>query len=214
MVARRIKINRRSVTGFFPSPKAGRMLAFESTLERDFFVLCEFDNDVAFVDEQPVVIPYARAGRWYSHVPDALVTFTCERRPQLVQVKYRSELFKKWSLIHPALRAAARFARKRGWTFKIWTEHEIRTPLLKNVAFLLPLRSQPMQRSDVELALDTIEGLPEPTISLLLQNLEARGVSPAKARSLLWATIAHQLVDVDFAKPMTGTTKLQTRCLQ
>jgi len=44
MVARSIPKNYRNVTGRFASAKNQNLIGFESTLEKDFFLLLEFDR--------------------------------------------------------------------------------------------------------------------------------------------------------------------------
>lgn len=55
---RRVPLNWLSVTGWLPSRKNGRLVALESTLERDFYTLLEFDTEVVSYDEQPVQLKY------------------------------------------------------------------------------------------------------------------------------------------------------------
>jgi hypothetical protein len=52
------------------------MTAFESSLERDFLLLLDFNPDVEFFEEQPVKIVYHDAkGRRRTYTPDVLVRY-------------------------------------------------------------------------------------------------------------------------------------------
>jgi hypothetical protein len=52
------------------------MTAFESSLERDFLLLLDFNPDVEFFEEQPVKIVYHGAkGRRRTYTPDVLVRY-------------------------------------------------------------------------------------------------------------------------------------------
>jgi hypothetical protein len=135
MPIREIPRNYRSVTGRIPSLKNGRTVSYESTLERDFFILQEFRPEVRRYEEQPLSIAYTSDGQQHRYIPDAVVEY-CNSddtnvRHDLIEVKYRAELLKRWHDLHPALRAGMRTAKARGWRFKIWTEADIRTPRLR-----------------------------------------------------------------------------------
>ncbi|MGZ3496917.1 MAG: Tn7 transposase TnsA N-terminal domain-containing protein, partial [Vulcanimicrobiaceae bacterium] len=54
----------------------------------------------------------AQMGGRRTGTPDFLVHYTPEsgRRPELVDVKYRSEIFQKWQKLKPRLRAARAYA--------------------------------------------------------------------------------------------------------
>jgi hypothetical protein len=67
MPVRKIPKNYRSVTGRFPSLKNNRSVAFESTLERDFYLSLEFDEGVESYEEQPLTISGDHNGRAISY---------------------------------------------------------------------------------------------------------------------------------------------------
>ena len=48
-----------NVIGKFPSIKMGRMVAFESLLERDFIYLLDHAEEVTWFEEQPLTIEFA-----------------------------------------------------------------------------------------------------------------------------------------------------------
>lgn len=151
MPTRRITRSPVKVTGTAPDGQG-----FESTLEEDFFVLLRFNRLVESFEDQPVSIDWlddARKMRIYT--PDVLVRYRtdmpesanwppilCEVKPDLNEAsesprrrmpprKENEEENKlKWA-------AAARYAAKRGWEFKVVRENEIRTPYLSNARFLL-----------------------------------------------------------------------------
>jgi len=58
MPVRTIPKNYRSLTGLVPNTRTQSMTAFESSLERDFLLLLDFDPDVECFEEQPVKIIY------------------------------------------------------------------------------------------------------------------------------------------------------------
>jgi len=143
MPVRTVPKNYRSLTGLVPNPRAQSMTAFESSLERDFLLLLDFDPDVECFEEQPVKIIYHDAkGRRRTYTPDVLVRYRTDppqarhTKPLLCEVKYRDDLRQHWAEYRPKFRAAQRYARQQGWRFHVVTERHVRTPYLENVKFL------------------------------------------------------------------------------
>src|SRR5438093_12942283 len=96
MPVRIVPKNYRNLTGLVPNSRTQAMTAFESTLERDFLLLLDFDPDVEFYEEQPLKITYPdEAGQRRTYTPDVLVRYRTERleigrsKPHLCEVKYR-----------------------------------------------------------------------------------------------------------------------------
>src|SRR5947208_8398615 len=64
------------------SPQGGNLQGspFESSLERDFLLLLDFDPDVEFYEEQPVKITYHDdRGRRRTYTPDVFVRYRADR---------------------------------------------------------------------------------------------------------------------------------------
>ncbi len=121
----------------------GRAISFESLLERDFLETVDFDDAVVNVSEQPVRIWFVgKNGRRRSYVPDFLVKRQTQPEQSadtdgyLFEIKYRDDLFAKWSDLKPKFKAARAWARERGYSFTILTEIEIRNAHLQNVRLL------------------------------------------------------------------------------
>jgi hypothetical protein len=56
--------------GRFPSLKMGRMIAFESLLERDFICLLDFDTSIKWFDKKPLIIEIMHEGKQVLQKPD------------------------------------------------------------------------------------------------------------------------------------------------
>ena len=196
---RQIPPNRRSVTGLLPSRKNARLVPFESALERDLATLLEFDDSVLTFEAQPVELRYEHDGRRRRGVPDFLVTYHphIDRRPLLVDVKFRSELFEKWAKLKPRLRAARRHAREQGWDYRILTEVEIRTVFLRNARFLLPYqRCAPDPRHE-QLLMRTLERMESATPQLLLEACYADPWNRAQLVPTLWCLVGRGHIRAD-----------------
>lgn len=64
-----------SKCGYFVSRKMGRMMGYESRLEKDHFASLEINSDVIAYCEQPRTFTYSLAGELHSYTPDVLVEF-------------------------------------------------------------------------------------------------------------------------------------------
>ncbi len=128
MSIRKIPKNYRNVTGVLTNPSMLTRHSFESTLERDYFFLLNFDTHVVSYEEQPIAISWQDAvGKERNYTPDVLVNYD-NTVSKLVEIKYRSELREKWSELKPKFKAAIAYCRQQGWRFKIITEIEVRGP--------------------------------------------------------------------------------------
>ena len=74
MPVRKVSNRGGNAIGRFPSTKMGRMIAFESLLERDFIYLLDYDPTVDWFEEQPLSIEYqheAQAAALHARLPPA-----------------------------------------------------------------------------------------------------------------------------------------------
>lgn len=212
MPARKIPKNYLFVTGLNPSRKGPEPehKPYESPLERDYYCLLEFDRRVLNYEPQPFKIPYTKPdGRPEEYYPDTYVQYrpalggTPTPRNELVEVKPRDELRKIWTEYKPALRAAWRYARPRGWRFVIKTDREIRTPYLENVKFLLRHRGIPAD-AYIEAALIEVlgrNGRMDPTS--LIGAIWSEREDQARAIPYLWHLLANYRINVDLTQPLT-----------
>lgn len=143
MSVRKIPKNYRNITGQIATSDRTESKGFESGLERDFLILLDFDLTVVRFEEQPVTITYSDPeGKTRTYTPDALAFYRNDlpyvrpKRPRLFEVKYTEDLKKNWKELKPKFKAAFRYARECGWTFKIVTEKKIKSTYLDNAKFL------------------------------------------------------------------------------
>jgi len=135
---RKIGYSNRAVTGKRSSTKSSRILQFESSLERDLITLLEYDDEVETCTPQPITIHYEDGRKQRRYTPDIAVYFRAEikRKPELIEVKYQTELDEKHVEYLLRFAAAEKYATANGYTFKVITEKEIRTDRLYNIKFL------------------------------------------------------------------------------
>jgi len=224
------------------SRKNNRMITSESTLERDLYMLMEFDPFVESFEEQPLKITYKNSkGGDSTYTPDVICNLRTApvqnfwigslfkqhfvysealgkyrlkaMSPEwfLAEVKYRTELFAKLEELKPKLKAGRIYARQQRGKFLIFTETEIRTPVLDNVRFLRRFKERIPNYNDVERILSKIEEVEETTplkILKLLTNDDNK--ETARMLPVLWYLTANFRVRFDWFKVLNMRTIIST----
>lgn len=215
MPVRRIPKNYRSLTGLVPNSRTQSMTAFESSLERDFLQLLDFDPDVEFYEEQPVKITYADSkGRRRTYTPDVLVRYRSGplqvRYPKtlLCEVKYRDDLRQHWQDYRPKFRAAQRYARQQGWRFRLVTERHVRTPYLANVKFLRSYQAMAINASYRTQILNALVICEATNPASLLPALSPDRWQQAAILPTLWQLIALRQIGTDLRQPLTMQSRI------
>ncbi|MCB1734035.1 MAG: TnsA endonuclease N-terminal domain-containing protein [Gammaproteobacteria bacterium] len=202
--ARKIPKSYTNVTGRMAKRDGGRV-AFESLLEKDFFMLLDADPQVREFREQPLEISYRdQQGTTRKYFPDVLVMRHAPGETWLCEVKPRRQIARKWAELKPKFKAAIRYCKARGWRFRILTEKEIRTPYLENIRFLRGYLRVP-DRPQLEDALRAkLNSMGEATPFELLSSLSDDEWVRADYATSLWRLVATGDITVDL------TTKIDT----
>ena len=142
MPVRKIPRSHTTVQGHLYFKQRGWHLHFESPLERDFFILQFFDENVVDIEEQPVIVYWQdEDDRKRRYTPDARIDYA-DGSTKLFEVKPKRILKKKAKELAPKFDAAKDYAEQKGWKFYVVSEDEIRTTRLKNCKFLYPFVSE------------------------------------------------------------------------
>lgn len=189
------------------------MAGFESSLERDWLRLLDFDPNVIALREQPFTIYYEVEGRRIRYTPDVLAEFLRAGTVKTVvyEVKPLETLRADWQLLRPRFKAAVKHCRGQGWQFRIVTERHIRTPLLANATFLRRYRAMvPLLVKQAQLKYTaTVLGPTTP------QALLAAAYWPVDEQSqaipALWQLVASGEIEADLSKPLTMATSIRLR---
>lgn len=202
---RRIPLSRRShVIGF--QPVSTGITEHESALERDFVTLTRFLDAGVAVISQPTTIRFQHAGERRRYTPDFLVGWS-DGRHELIEVKYRADLYAGWVRFKPAFAAARGWAHAQGARFQIATERGIRGPLLDTAKRLLPFRTAPMDQVLAEEALTIVASLGSPTFGRIVETLPAKR---SVALAVVWQLIARGALRVDLSTPITLNSRVAT----
>ncbi|TVL19691.1 transposase [Shewanella xiamenensis] len=211
MPIRNIPKNYRNVTGVAANSKSEGKAMFESTLERDWLTLLQFSAEVESFEVQPVKIKWVDAGgKSHTYTPDVLVYYhQAVTKPLLCEVKYRNELRENWTQFKPKFQAAYRYAKDRGWRFKLINETHIRISLLDNAKFLLPFTRRVNADSElVPVLIDTLATLGRCSVQELLNFIDANPMIQAEYIPLLWYLVGTQRVGADLTHKLTMVSKV------
>lgn len=201
--ARIIPRNHRTLTGFIHGSNDGLYSGFESSLERDALILIEFNTSITRYLSQPRSFNYFHDKKNRKYTPDIFIEYDNGRK-LYIEVKYREDIKKDWDILKPKFKAAIEeLATEENTRFKIWSEKEIRTPLLKNATFLLPYRHRSFENYQLEMIKKVVsrfsETTPEDLIRICSSNLETR----AEFLNTLWYALSNQIIKADLTRPLT-----------
>jgi hypothetical protein len=122
-----------NIIGRFPSLKLGRMVDFESLIERDLLFLLDFELDVEFFEEQPLTIEYLWNGKLLSYTPD----FHVIRNGQNILVECKPEQLVQSARNQRKIAAARAWCAAEGWIYQLVTDKQLRSGYrLRNVKHL------------------------------------------------------------------------------
>jgi hypothetical protein len=220
MPVRSIPRNSRSLTGKVIDFRSHRPVAFESALERAFYIWLDCDPTVAAFEEQPVTIAYHDPlGVRRTYPPDVLVHYraalTHQRhsRPLRYEMKYRDDLRTHWHDYRPKFQAARRYARAQGWGLRLITERAIRTPYLKNAKGLRQDHDRTLDRADGHRLLALLAEHGEMPPEALLASLSPDRWERARWLPGLWSLSAVGAVGADLTVPLTRHSRLWSLAL-
>lgn len=211
---RKIKPTRRSVSGQYAF-RGQTAIAFESTLERDFLIRCEFQSSVLDVVSQPVQIPFKTSnGREFTYTPDFLVYYRLGTRshidypkPLLVEVKPTTEWRLHWREWFPKWKAARRHAISQGWQFRIFDEHRIRGAALDSIRFLERFARMSFDDPDKNQVKECVESMGSCTVDYLLSRFFP-GIYRKQGLAIIWHLVAIRVLDCDVLSPLSEATEL------
>jgi hypothetical protein len=197
-----------TIVGSVPSRKLGRMIHYESLIERAYIYLLEYDPLVVSYEEQPCTIAYRTEGKERSYTPDFAVHWQ-DHQQSLVECKPTSKVdgpenALKWT-------AARLWCKQYGYTFALVTEtalheHE-HDMLLSNIQTLAVHAHQRLTVQAKEYLLKTLYAEPSP-LSVAEYVQRTPNLRPAVVRSCLWHLLYTGEIFTDLTKPLHPVTTL------
>lgn len=209
-----IKKNHTSLTGKV-SNSEGRLNSFESSLERDFILITNFDPNVERFIEQPVRIEYFDEGKLRHYTPDFLIFYRNNDenqpyyKPRLIEIKYLDKLRKDKTLLKPKFDAAWDYCEVKGWEFKVLTENDIRSDFLFNAKFLSGyLNSDEVKIEDIDYLIERLGELNYATPTELIENYSNNKVKKAHLLFTIWYMVANHLIGADLSNRLTMKSEI------
>jgi hypothetical protein len=180
-----------------------RMVAFESTIERDYLYLVDYDPTVTILEEQPLTIPYTHEGKLYHYTPDFRVRQS--ERERLVECKPTARVDEEEN--QRKFTAARAWCAEHRWEFQVITDTEIRQGhRLKNVKHLTyyaRFTVKPQLRRRIH---DLLKNSSTPlSFAALATALEPEPLAQAKA-AVLHLVFFHKLTMPIDTAPITDAT--------
>jgi hypothetical protein len=210
MPVRKVSNRGGNAIGSFPSTKMGRMIAFESLLERDFIYLLDYDPDVEWFEEQPLRIEYEHDAKVRHYTPD----FHLIEHEQHMLVECKPERFVGTEENCRKFAVARGWCEEQGWKFRIVTEQQVRGSFrLQNVKLLTRYARQKVDvriRSQIHAFL---QATPMPVSIHNLAKVISQADSSIVAANIFSLAYHHEIIFSLDEAPISETT-IVSHCSQ
>ncbi|MFZ1411412.1 MAG: TnsA-like heteromeric transposase endonuclease subunit [Micropruina sp.] len=184
--------------GWLWSVTMGRLVGYESLLERDRLWLADFDPTVRGIASQPFWMSGRDGSVLRRHVPD----FMLKTDAGFVVVDVKPTKMLANHDVAAALSWAGRVCAARRWQFEIWSGAD--PVLLRNVRFLAAGRRAELIDAD---ALGKVAGVLRPGMSVA-EAEAASGVEPQIARGAMLSLLWQGLWTTDLTQPLSPSSVL------
>ena len=211
MSVRKIPVQSRSVAGYFHSVKNNRIVEFESQLEKNFFYLLEFDDEVLEYESQPVKIEGTFNGRKVTYIPDVLV-YRKNHTEQLVEVKYTKELYtentKKREKLQNRTKTIEAYCQQRNMEFLFFTEKDIDPTYFQNIKFLYQYSNEPRDHYKYkDRILESCINFTSP--AKILDSLSEGDFEKMQLLPSIWHMVYTKEIETNLHIPLTNASKIK-----
>lgn len=211
MSVRQIKKSYISCTGYFASYKNKSQIAFESVLERDFYMLLEFDKNVIKYEEQPLSIQYKYLdGNTRKYTPDTLVTYK-DKSKCLFEVKYKDELINNIELTKKIELIKEELSNNYKFDFKVFTDLDMNNIYLNNLKFLYKFAFIEDGEDYLEKINNILNNIDEITVKEILKKLEVDKYKQLEVIPYLWLYIFRNTNVINLYQKLTMNSTLEKR---
>jgi hypothetical protein len=183
----------KKVIGKFPSLKMGRLVCWESQIERDYIYLLEFDPAVISYAEQPLRISYHLDGKERYYTPDFLV----KRADKSIIVEVKPEEDAQEEVNQRLFHIASAICGRDNYEFVLITDTMIRVqPRLDNIKLLTRYQRIPINDPHYQIVCcELFSKLSEVSLREVMQFYASRSLGKQVVFSLLyWGVLAVDLM--------------------
>ncbi|MFW2353361.1 Tn7 transposase TnsA N-terminal domain-containing protein [Aliarcobacter butzleri] len=213
MSTRKIKKSYISCTGYFASYKNKIQIAFESVLERDFYMLLEFDENVISYAEQPITINYEyKDGSKRRYTPDCLITYK-DGTQRYYEVKYINEIRNDSELREKLDFLKSYFYDENTLKFDIFTDEEIGKIYLDNLKFLYKFAFISQDNEKIVKINKILNEVDKTSVKELLNVLSNNQMEQMKWLPYVWRYVFENIKVVNLYKKFTMNTELEKKVM-
>lgn len=186
------------------------MVAFESSLEHDFFLMLEFDPSVLSFEEQPFKLQYECEGNKYYYTPDALVHYV--NYSSVFEVKYQAMIDTDEDLQRKLLCIEHHFKEENKYQFNLFTDETVSSIYLQNLKFLYKPQFMTKSESMYKTFLYAYQELRAPiSLNDLLTMVDEDQSNHKNLLSHLWSFIYHNPTVIDLKQKLSMNSLLQVK---
>jgi len=210
MPIRQISKNYRSLTGQFPSLKNKRLIAFESLLERDFYLTLEFNKEVTSYEEQPIKLYYQMNNKKTRYTPDTLVHYHeyLNKKPCIYEVKYADELKQKKVFFKEKFDQIEKYLFENDMDFKIFTNQDIEPVFLENIRFIYGYSNYTNEKV-IDDTLQKLKTFKDGTINDFLNFCSSNKYEQNEIIPYFWKNLILENVELDLYKRIDRNTTFE-----
>lgn len=209
MNARKIKKSYISCTGYFASYKNKTQIAFESVLERDFYMLLEFDDNVVLYAEQPITINYKyKDGSNRKYTPDCIVNYV-DRTEKYFEVKYKSDIDNDIELSEKLQFLKSYFNEEYSSKLKVFTDEDFSKVYLDNLKFLYKFAFFEENKEKLEVINQVLNSVDNIKVKDLITKLENNSFNKLQWLPHVWKYIFLHNNVVNLYEKLTMNTLVQ-----
>ena len=213
MSVRKIKKSYISCTGYFASYKNKTQVAFESVLERDFYMLLEFDNNVVSYEEQPITINYEyKDGTSRKYTPDCIVKYK-DRTEKYFEVKYKNEIENDIELYGKLEFLKTYFHDEHIIKFEIFTDKDFSKVYIANLKFLYKFAFMKVNDEKIEKINQILNNIDSIKVKELMIHLSNNKFTQLQWVPYIWKYIFINNKVVNLHEKLTMNTILKKKVM-
>lgn len=209
--SRNIPLKEFSLSGTITSTKNNSPIEYESSLERDFICLLEFDKEVVKYCEQPINLK--KDNIFYT--PDFYIEYL-DGKKEIVEVKYSDDLLVNYDKYRKKFDIAKDYCDENNIFFKILSEADIRNEYLENAKFLLRFKGNFClkfsvtldHQADILLLKANLKKLRTSSPKLLLDNSTSCFSKRAELTHILWMLVSLGEIKTDLNVKLNMNSKI------
>ena len=215
---REITAKNTSFAGIISRDRVKNNIQYESTLEKDFMYLLEYDITVKNYLEQPLKIKYQDSkGKNFEHTPDFIIDYFDGKPTKLVEIKYETILRNQNKELQERINATKMFCQVHNLEFSIITDSFIQKEKkieLLNYKFLERYRNffekinkketaYPIFNTDVALLRSKMKILKSCTVQYLIDYITEDKNKQAELIFLTWFMVSNRFFIADLSQKLT-----------